>query len=298
MRITDEPRIIEPEEWPTYRDSLPEASFLLKPLIPIGSTTFIHGPPGCGKSAFVWGAANAITLGQPYLGLETTKASCLLISTDMSGIHFKLRWGKNAFIPAFPFVEFPKYDITKEAFKTSNFYKKIKIYVDQKQLSCIIFDALGGFHAGRSAREDETATLIDATLNNWFPGIAKVLIGHDRKLRQDEQEPDDESFNGSQLWRANVTSQIHLWRTGNHRSTLHHAKSQVSDLLAQNINLYIDVDGKAELWQEKRAQEVIQKTNVSLRGKATLSNADKVLILIHDHKISERTAWRWLSLTK
>jgi AAA domain len=291
-------KIIEPNDWPTLRDALPAVSFLLNPLIPAGSTTFVHGPPGCGKSAFAWGAANAIVAGEPYLGLETSKASCLLISTDMNLYQFKIRWGTDAFEPLFPFLVIPKCDITRPNFAKTELWKNVQAYVLEKRISAVFFDALGGLHAGKSARDDETATMVDATLNAWLPGVAKVLLGHDRKLRPEESEPDDEGFNGSQLWRANTTSQVHIWRSGNHKSTLRHSKSQVSDTLAQNLHLYIDIAGKAELWQEKRAQEVIQKTNVALRGMIGLEKKEQVLILMQTHKISERTAWRWLSLAK
>ena len=291
--------IIEPENWPIVRDSLPPVTFLLDPLIPAGSTTFVHGPPGCGKSAFLWGAANAITKGEPYLNLPTTQAKCLLVSTDMNMYQFKMRWGNEAFIPAFPFVVLPKCDITRQGFSVSTTAQSIAVYIQEREIRVVLFDALGGLHAGKSARDDETATLVDAALTTWLPGVAKVLLGHDRKLQSDESEPGDESFIGSQLWRSNATSQVHIWRTGNHRSRLRFTKSQVADYSGfPDIDLYINLEGRAELWQEGRAREVVLKTNTALRGLGELTSSEKTAVLMKEYDISERTAFRWLSLAK
>lgn len=295
-------QIIEPADWPRVRDTLPSVDFLLDPLIPAGCQTFVHGPPGCGKSAFAWGAANAITRGEPYLGLATTKAACLLVSTDMNLYEYKLRWGKDAFKPDFPFVCISKCCIARPAFRRSPAFREIQAYVSKNGISTVFFDALGGLHAGLSARDDETATLVDAALSEWLPGVGKVLLGHDKKVLKNVDgagnEPGEEDFLGSQMWLANITSQVHMWKGGRHLSVLRHGKSRVITPLAHDIRLYIDLEGRAELWNERRAQDVIQKTNVALRGLKDLTPSEQAGYLVKTYGISERTAWRWLSLTK
>lgn len=297
-------QIVEPGEWPAIRDSLPPVKFLLDQLVPAGGITFVHGPPGCGKSAFVWGAANAISVGQPYLGLATTQANCLLLSTDMNLYMYKIRWGDKGdekFTPAFPFAVLPRCNISAPTFLGGTLAKQISEFVGQGSIQLLLFDALGGFHAGLSARDDETATLVVSALTAWFPDATKIVIAHDRKLHMDETsgDPSDESILGSQVWRASATSQIHMWPAGPHKSMLKFAKSQVTDHQSfPKIPLYIDMQGRAELWSEHRASDVIHKAKACLAGKNGLSYQQKVACLVDAHKISERTAQRWLSLAK
>lgn len=294
--------IIEPQQWPTIRDALPEADFLLDRLIPAGATTLLHGPPGCGKSAFAWGVANAISIGCPYVGLPTKRTNVLLISTDMNVYEYKLRWG-TSFKPEFAFVCIPKMDLTARSILEQASLVSIASYAQVNQ-PLVVLDALGGFHAGKSAKDDEVATLVDAALERWLPDCAKLIIAHDRKTRYGADgrpmDPSADDFMGSQLWRANATSQLHMWKSGRHKSTLRHEKSQVAACMEDEIGLYIDMFGKAELWDEGRAGEVISKTRATFKklGLAGLSASDQAKRLALEHSISERTAWRWISLTE
>jgi len=292
--------IIRPGEWPAIREAMPETESLLKPLIPAGVTTFVHGPPGSGKSAFVWGAMEAMQSGRAsYLGLPVKPAACLLLCCDMNKYAFKERWAN--YDPSFAFAILQKCNIAK-GFKGSKDYNQARELIAELGIGLVALDAVAGFMLGQSVRDDETATMFDAALAEWLPGVAKVVIGHDKKRRKGKdghwEDPDFEDFNGSQLWLANVQSQIHITKLGDHHSLLQHGKCQVATKLAYDVGLYIDVTGQAELWQEKRAQDVIQKTNEAIRGMIDKPALEKVAHLMAVYNIAERTAWRWLSLAR
>lgn len=275
--------------------------FLVDRLIPANSYTLLHGPPGAGKSAFLWGAAQAISKGEDYLGLKVSKSRPLLISTDMNAYALKARWGgadATVFVPDFDLVIMDKQDVVEPTWRLSNDAMRVADLVKTKNIGVIFFDALSGLIVGRSVKDDETATLCYQALDAWLGPVAKVINHHDRKILVGEDEPSDESFLGSQFWASSPASCIHMWRMGECHSILKHSKSQVAVKMEEKIHLYINLEGKAELWQEHRAQEVRDKTRDSLRGHRNLTAKEQVAILMREHNISERQAYRWLKLYK
>lgn len=294
-------QIVESADWPQVRDTLPEVDFLWGEIIPMNAKTLCHAAPGNGKSAWLWGLLHAIQQGLPYLGLNTRKSKCLLISNDMNIYEFKQRWDHN-FEPSFPFVCIPKMDITSKQFVNSIWFTGIRDYVQANDVDVIGIDAIGGLHAGRSAGDDDVATMVDAILSAWLPGKAFVLLGHDKKTLYGPGgvplEPHDEDFLGSQIWRAMVACQLHMWKLANHKSNLRHAKSQVSVLHPDDFKLYINLTGMAELWDEKRAASVVQKFNEAVEklGLGQLLPTEQVRTVAAHFSVSERTAWRWYSL--
>jgi hypothetical protein len=290
-------RIIKATEWEAVRAALPPIEQLLNPIVPAYGKTLLHGPPGSGKSAVMWGIGNAVVTGASYLGLESKRANVLLISTDMSLYELKHRWN-TAFVPLFDLVCLPGFDCTKAVFKTSLVYNLVRHYVADNQIQLVMVDALGGIHSGRSARDDEVADEVDHRLSEWLPDVSYLLLGHDRKLRYNRDgepmEPGPEDFLGSQKWRANATTQLHMWPVGEYISVLQHAKSQVAARLQDKIKLYIDLHGRAELWNEHRAGEVRAKYR---RAIAELGTNVTVGAIAAHYGVSERTVQRWKSMT-
>lgn len=296
-------KLIKAQEWPAVRDNLPPAEFLWDPMIPARAKVINHSSPSVGKSAFSWGVMNAIQSGEPYLGLPTKKGKCLLISNDMTEHMFKMRWGKN-FEPRFPFIMIPKSDISTEGFLYSEAYTFIYKFVREEGIDLVCIDTLGGLCMGKSMSSDETATLLTGVINKWIGTDRSILIlHHDKKMGRDSSGnkfyADKEDFLGSQMWSSDCTSQIHMWKSRDHQSCIKHVKSQVSALHEDTIKVYINLTGMAELWDEKRASEVIQKVNKLLSAlKLTdATSTEQVIAIMKEYSISERTAWRWLGLT-
>lgn len=290
-------RIIPASQWVSIRESLPPVQLLLDPIIPAFGKTLLHGPPGSGKSAVMWGIGNSIISGESYLGLPAKQARVLLISTDMSVYELKHRWG-SAFVPKFDLLCLPGFDCTRSAFRLSDVYKIVAEYVEAENIQLVMIDALGGIHSGRSARDDEVADEVDHRLSDWLPDAAYLLVGHDRKLRYNRDgepmEPGPEDFLGSQKWRANATTQLHMWPMGEYISALQHAKSQVSPRMNEKLKLYIDLHGQAELFQEHRAAEVGAKYRAAVKE---LGNTATVAMLAAHCGVSDRTIQRWKAMS-
>lgn len=295
-------RLIKASEWPDIRDNLPAAEFLWNPMIPARAKIITHSAPSVGKSAWSWGVMNAIQAGESYLGMPTKKAKCLLISNDMTEHMFKMRWDKN-FVPRFDFIVIPKSDISSEAFHKSDAFKFIYSYVRENEIELVCIDTLGGLCMGKTMASDETATLLTGVINHWIGTDRSILIlHHDKKMGRDSSGTkfyaDKEDFLGSQMWSSDCTSQIHMWKSRDHQSCIKHVKSQVSALHEDTIKVYINLTGMAELWDDKRAQDVIQKFNavVSANKLEGATSTEQVMAVMKVHQISERTAWRWYGM--
>lgn len=296
--------IIRAADWPAVAANLPAASMLLAPLIPAHGKTLLHGPPGSGKSAVMWGIGNAVASGAPtYLGLPIKQAGVLLISTDMSIYEIKHRWD-GVFLPLFDLVCVPGFDCTRPEFTASKLYTEVQQHVATYKIQLVMIDALGRIHAGRSARDDEVADQVDDVLTKWFPDASLLLISHDRKTQYGEGgvplPPSPEDFLGSQKWRANVTSQMHLWPVGEYHSRLQHDKSQVSQRLEDLVNIYIDLRGQAELFDEHRVKEVVarfQEAIIRLGLEGVPPSRQDEAIAKHYGK-TVRTIKRWRAMAK
>jgi hypothetical protein len=273
-------------------------------MIPARAKVITHSAPSVGKSAWSWGVMNAIQAGEPYLGLPTKKGNCLLISNDMTKHMFKMRWDKN-FTPKFPFIMIPKSDISTDTFAYSDAFKFIYSFVRERHIDLVCIDTLGGLCMGKSMSSDETATMLTGIINQWIGTDRAILIlHHDKKMGRDTSGnkfyADKEDFLGSQMWSSDCTSQIHMWKSREHQSCIKHVKSQVSALHDETLKVYINLTGMAELWDEKRASDVIQKWNATI-GRLKLQNAtstEQVAAMMKEFSISERTAWRWFSMAK
>jgi AAA domain len=60
----------------------PEPPWLWRGLLASGSLTLVAGQPFAGKSMLIGGLLRALALGEPFLGLETERASALLVSEE------------------------------------------------------------------------------------------------------------------------------------------------------------------------------------------------------------------------
>jgi AAA domain-containing protein len=295
-------QIVSAAEWQGVAASLPSIEMLLDPLVPSRGKTLLHGPPGSGKSALMWGIGNAVVTGTPYLKLPTKQRRVLLLSTDMSLYELKHRWG-DSFVPLFDVLCAAGFNCTKPMFNKSEIYGTVRAYVESHDIQLVMVDALGGIHSGSSARDDEVADAVEEQLTKWLPNTAFLLLGHDRKLRFDfkgnASPPSPEDFLGSQKWSANATSQIHMSLTPNKFiSVIEHVKCQVAAKHPSVIKVYIDAHGCAEAWDEHKATEAKSKFTKAINelGLVGMETSEQVKRIAAKYKKTERTVWRWRAL--
>lgn len=238
-----------------HAESLTNPTFVWEGVLPSSGVVLLHGSPGCGKSALLWGILHHCADGAPYLGIPTTPTSSILLCNDMNESSLKIRWAN--FNPKFAVCCMDRMDVTSPS--NALYLGKIAEYVTDNNVQIIAVDALGGLLGGRSIRDDDTANLVVTRLHQLFPNRLIILLGHDRKMSQETKEFGSESFLGSQLWRAHCTVQLSMRRSGHSESRLTHSKSQVSPLLSNDIRLYIDDAGQAEAYNESRARTIIKQ---------------------------------------
>lgn len=293
--------IIEPQAWPTIRDAIKPAPSLWDPFVPAHAITMLHGPGGSGKSGLLYGLANAIQTGQDFLGLPTQKAKCLLISVDMNLFLVKERWG-TAFNPNFAFVCPSTFDLLDPRFRMTTTYTEIRDYVNTQGIELVLIDALSGTVGVHSVNDDATANGWYSAIKQWFPESAVVFLHHDRKTRyNDKGEPlaqSGQNSMGTAYWINNCASQIHMWPAGDHISMIRHEKCQVNLKHDDKIKLYIDIDGRVEPWDQRRADNVQLKYWETARSLNVqdLPNHERDVHIAKFHNVSERTVRRWRSL--
>jgi len=292
------PQIIEAGQWSEFVKELPEVPFLMDQLIPRNGKTILHGPPGSGKSAFLWGVGNAVSQGVPYLGFKTLRTRTLLISVDMNAYELNTRWGKS-FDPCFDLIAPPKFDCTSPAFIRGELYKQVNGHMMEKQVGLVMIDAIGGTHLGRSAMDDDTATAVDAAISAWLPGCAILMLAHDRKVKFAESgrpiRQGAEGLLGSQMWRSNCTNQLHMENAGNNASVIYHEKCQVGPKYPEPIRVYIDEFGNCQLWGKAQAQECHKKYQdaVDLLGIGGLKATERNEAVAKYYQVDIRTVRRW-----
>lgn len=297
------PEFVWKGDWQRFAAALPRVEMLWGKMLPAHGCTLIHGPGGCGKSALVWGLMNAMDLGEHYLGFNVTKANCLLISFDMSKFAHNERWGQK-FLPAFNICYESKLDASTPKFCKMPIYKEVQQVVAQYDIRLVVIDALSGLTLGHKMTDDDVATAVMANLEAWLPATAKLVIHHDRKTPYGSDgvphPATGEDFLGSVMWRNNAVSQIHMWKTNECMSTLAHEKSQVSALYEDQLKLYIDMHGEAELWDQKRADDVIKKLHDAIEdlGLQDASATRQTELVARHYGVAPSTVWRWKKLAK
>jgi RecA-family ATPase len=297
------PEFVRKGAWDEFARSLPRVEMLWDPFVAAHGCTLIHGPGGCGKSGVVWGLMNAMETGEHYLGLNVARANCLLVSFDMNKFAHNQRWGTK-FKPRFDIVYENKLDATSSSFRQTKLYTEVQKFVKEAAISLVVIDALSGLILGQKASDDSVATAVDAALAVWLPDVAKLVVHHDKKTRYgadgEPMQPTSDDFLGSAMLRNNAVSQIHMWKTGDCVSALAHEKSQVSVLYPDRLKLYIDMHGDVELWDQKRADDVVKtlQDGIEVLGLGDMPPTRQVEALAAHYRMSEKTIWRWKKLAK
>lgn len=294
--------VILPGQWQIYRQTLPPVQMLIDPILPASGITFMHGPPGAGKSAILWSIGQAVQNGSAWFGLPTQQTGVLLLSNDMNDYQLSHRWG-DEFKPDFVVNTIEEMDICDiNLFKYRQEFADVQKLIADFKIGLVLIDASGGLHLGRSNTKDEVAEMVYHSLKAWLGPVAILLLHHDRKAQRLKDgsfaDPADEDFLGSNRWRSKAVSHLHAYATRAQKTEMRHAKSQVAITHPENFQIYINLQGGAEPWSDKRASEVVKKWHDGVKDLRLGSKpiSEQVLAIAAHYGVTERTAWRWNKL--
>lgn len=278
---------------------IPPQHFLIDPILPERSKVVLcHGPGGVGKSALLWGAANAIAnpAAPDFLGLATRHGlPVLVIETDMNEVELNMRWGGD-FRAHFYCGVFPPFDIMAKDWRDVPAVRECGDLHQKIGFRAIFIDTIGKIHRGDPIK-DETVALVYARLLEWFPQTTVWGSYHNKKPSRDAMGAEivtDDDFKGNRKWVDDAVIQLQVRRAGGtkYRSKLYHLKSQISEML-DPIDLYIDIKGQVTLWEDGRAAEVAGMYNAIAQRLGQDSPAKTLnCAYMEGHKVSEKTAKR------
>jgi RecA-family ATPase len=227
---------------------LPIIPWLIHPIIPSTGIVLFHGSPGIGKSTIAWQLANNIEQGSALLGMLSNKARVLLLSLDMPKYGLHARWKESNFEPLFDLVITDNFDPGSSAFPHSEVFKAVRAWHETHNYQLVIVDSLAHVVAnGKSVNADEAVGPTYDNFKKWFPNTCIMFIHHDRKKKMKEDgswpEPTDEDFIGSQQWKSQCTTQLHLSKANNTLLKLHLSKTQVGPQWNEPMELYMNEQG-------------------------------------------------------
>ena len=240
---------------------LPIIPWLIHPIIPSTGIVLFHGPPGIGKSTIAWQLANNIEQGSALLGMLSNKARVLLLSLDMPKYGLHARWKESNFEPLFDLVITENFDPASPAFQHGKVFKGVREWYDKNRYQLVIVDSLAHVVAyGKSVNADEAVGPTYDSFKQWFPNTCILFIHHDRKKKMKDDgtwpEPTDEDFIGSQQWKAQCTTQLHLSKANNTLLKLELAKNQVGPTWYEPMDLYMNEKGTALMEYSQHQQKV------------------------------------------
>jgi RecA-family ATPase len=222
--------------------------WLIHPIIPSTGIVLFHGPPGIGKSTIAWQLANNIEQGSALLGMMSNKARVLLLSLDMPKYGLHARWKESGFEPYFDLVITENFDPAAVTFEHSKIFKSVREWHDREKYQLVVVDSLAHVVAyGKSVNADEAVGPTYDNFKKWFPNTCILFIHHDRKKKMKDDgtwpEPTDEDFIGSQQWKAQCTTQLHLSKASHTLLKLELVKNQVGVTWSEPMDLYMNEKG-------------------------------------------------------
>ena len=263
--------------------------FLVHPYIPAKSKVILlHGPGGVGKSAFIWSLANALENGQSFLDISLQPSRTLVLSTDMSIHEMNLRW-TTKFKAYFHAEVCSPFDILDKGFRKTEVFERLEKFTRINQVELVLIDTLGKIHFNDPS-DPATVSRVYQALTTWFPDTTILVNAHNRKSQHDQTGAEiitDDDFLCSRKWADDAVGVLQIRRVNGSefKSRLYHTKSQVS-IKADPIDLYIDIYGQVETWDDGRANEVIN------RWKSIMDKADPIKAYMYQFECSRPTAYR------
>jgi hypothetical protein len=284
---------------------LPKYPFYLYPLIPSSGIILFHGSPGVGKSTISWQLANCLERGDTFLGMPTNKTRVLFVSLDMPKYGLHARWEKSKFKPYFDLAIAEDFDVTHPLFAQTKVFGLLRDQVMTVGYGLVIIDSLAHV-LNKSVNADEAPKQVYGTFKQWFPQSATMIIHHDRKKKTGDNgmviDATDEDFLGSQQWKAQATSQIHIHRLTKALVRLEHQKCQVAEQMPVPLDLFMNDTGTSlEEWSEHKQEEekvalllAIESCKVKYPEWSKLSKTRRVVLIAEEVQKGQATVYRWM----
>lgn len=284
-----------PQDLSNLGNIIQKPDFLWEGVIPTKSkVVLLHGPGGVGKSAFLWSLFNAIEEGKPFLGLATKQAKTLIISTDMSVYDIYLRWDQN-FTPLFHMEISLPFEVRDPRFPKTDLYKRVKDFVGLNNIELVAFDTVGKIHFG-DPNQEETVGQVYNSLLRWLPNTTIIGNFHNKKAMRNSTGHEiitEDDFRGSRKWvdDAVVQLQIRKVEKSAYHSKLYHMKSQVSAKI-DPIDLYINLHGLVELWQDSKSKRIITQWGDILQQNQKATPDELIKAYMAAYTVARASAYR------
>jgi RecA-family ATPase len=272
-----------------------EQPFLIHPYIPMQGVVFLHGKAGWGKTPFTWAIARAVGTGQPFFGHYTRQGRVLYIENDtpeMPYIETRLR-----FVPPAPNVGFAMvraFNVLQQP--ADPVVRELGSYHREINPDLVIINTLRKLHTEKDT-ESHVPSRVYTALQSTFPGSALLIVHHDKKdLPDGNSGLEDEKFSGSQAWRNDATTALHLIALKKAifgkplPLMLEHTKSQVSAQYPA-LHLTLEADGYTLVSREEQTKQLHAKLD---NMPDDMTKRDKVAQAAKDLGVSESTIWRAL----
>lgn len=172
-----EPKDFRVEHLESVWDLTSSQQWLVDNLIPEGGLIMVTGESGCGKSTFTLLLADAVSKGEPFLGLQTTQRDVLIVDKEN---------GLTIYHERFKRFELPKNDHirvwgnfspieppTPDSIAIRKYAQEVK--------PLIIYDSFVAFHPGDEQDATSTRKYMDQYRMLVASGATVVLIHHTGK---------------------------------------------------------------------------------------------------------------------
>lgn len=286
--------IYRPEDYANKKYE--KAKFLIDPLIPSGGMVFLYGKSSIGKSPVTWKMSGAITNGNPFFGMQSSKARVLYIDTDNSEWENQERFRA---VQPFPSNElfrywFPNTIINIFTFR-DDFPEEYKQALEFKP-ELVIWNTLAKMQH-LDIKDFNTPRMIQAQISKLFPRAAHLVVHHDNKDRPEFNPSDTETFAGSQGWYNNSISCMRLISLNRKKGwvRLVHTKCQVAQP-ADDLRLCLNVEDGVSLvdLDTEMAKEIRDEWARADASDASISKTQKLKELAEKHGVTTRTIRNWI----
>jgi hypothetical protein len=268
----------------------------------------LFGDTSIGKSNLGYNLANAVAVGQPFLGRATTLTPTLYLGIDTPESATVARW-LNASPPMtkiqFAHQYLPPFDICSPFFPEHPTFGKVLETIEKHSIKFLIIDALRNTHT-RSMNDDDVPPLYYDNVTRWVQGCTVLVLHHTRKSSRDSfgSRPlgsgNDESM-GSKYWTAYAQVGLFMQKENDSIISLGVTKSQVYEMpgpirmIAKggiNLELYDDnrIKKNAAAWRmwETHCINKFGKTNW-----ASYRSGKKVKLMEQESGMKKTTIYEW-----